>query len=83
MRTLLAVGLAVVVMFVGVTAVSESAQQAEPAVTTTPQQEAFDLGTSVFGGIAEAAGPAVVFGGVAAIVLGSLGLLVVAGRSGR
>lgn len=84
MRVTVAVGLGVLMMFIGVSALSQSAQQAEPtAMNSSGGGDAYNLSTEVFDGIGQAAGPGVVFMGVAAIVLVALGVLVAAGRSGR
>lgn len=84
MRTTVAVGLGVVIMFIGAMALSESAQQSEEtAMNSSSGGEAWNLSTEVFDGIGQVAGPGVVFMGVAAIVLVSLGLLVAAGQNGR
>lgn len=80
LRVSLAVGIAVSVLFVGVTAISESAQQHTP--DSAAGSDGAALADGVFGGALEAAGPAVVVGGVAAIVLVSLGVLLSAGRTG-
>lgn len=80
MRTILGIGLAVSILFVGVTAVSESAQQ--HSATTDAGNSSVALADGVFGGTIEAAGPAVVIGGIAAVIVVSLGILLTAGRSG-
>lgn len=83
MRTTVGVMLGVVIMGIGLPALSFAAQDAEePAQNTTNGGDAYNLSTDVFGGIGDAAGPGIVFMGVAAIVIVSLGILVVAGRSG-
>jgi hypothetical protein len=83
MRLTVAVGAAVSTLLVGIIGISVSAQQAKPATDTQAANESYAAAKGVFGGIGVAAGEAVVFFGVAAIVLVSLGLLVVAGRGGR
>lgn len=74
--------LAISVLFVGLTAVSESAQQTQPTLSTTNANESFDLATGVFGGVGQAGGQALVWMGIGSIVVVSLGLLVAAGRGG-
>lgn len=86
MRTIVAVGLAVVILFAGVTAVSQQAQDTEEeAVTngTNASEDAWNFGKDTYGGLTEAAGPAVVVMGVSAFVLVAGGLLLSAGRQGR
>jgi len=86
MRSSVAILLSIVVLFVGVTAISGAAQDAQgPAVEngTNESAEAYNLTTDVFGGIVEASAPAVVWFGVAAFVVIALGFLVFAGNSGR
>jgi len=69
------------ILFVGVVAISESAQQADPEVSSQAGNESFQLATDVFGGIGQA-GVGIVWFGVAAVVLIALGMLVVAGQQG-
>lgn len=84
MRTTVGVGLGVVILFIGTIALSEGAQQSEAtAMNSSSGAEAWNVSTEVFNGIGQVAGPGVVWMGVAAIVLVSLGILVTAGRSGR
>lgn len=82
-RAMLAVGLAVSALFVGITAISESAQQTEPELNSTSANDSYDLATGVFGGVSGAAVPALVFGGVGAVIAIALGILLTAGRRGR
>lgn len=82
MRTTVAALGAISFLFVGVTAISESAQQAEPTIDSEAGNASYQLGVDVFGGVSQA-GIGIVWFGVAAIVVVSLGLLVVAGNGGR
>jgi len=82
MRTTVAVGMATTILVVGVYAISESAQQAQPALNTSSANQTYNLSVDVFTGISQA-GISVVWGGVAAIVLVALGFLVFAGTGGR
>lgn len=82
MRTTVAVLLAITILFVGFTAVSESAQQTEQIALNNSGGDAWNLSTDVYGGIGEAGSSALVYGGIGAIVLVSLGVLVAAGNSG-
>lgn len=79
LRAMLAVGLVVSVLFVGVTAISQSAQQHD--ATTNAGNESAALADGVYDGLGQAAGPALVFGGIAAVIVVALGILLSAGRS--
>jgi hypothetical protein len=73
-------------LVVGVFALSEQAQQVkDTAVTngTNATESAYNTTTTVFEGVTQAAGPGIVWMGVAAVVLVALGFLVYAGSSGR
>lgn len=84
MRTIVGVGLAVGMTFIGAIALSEAAQQSEQTATNTSAgADAWNVSVDVFGGIGQAAAPAIVWMGVAAIVLVAVGLLVMAGNNGR
>lgn len=86
MRVIEAVGMAVTMLVIGFFALSEAAQQTKDAAVTNGTNStstAWNASTEIFGGLGEAAGPAVVFMGVAAIIAVALGFLVIAGRSGR
>lgn len=86
MRTTVAVALAVVILFVGIIGANSAAESTEdPAVTngTNTSGDAWNFTTGIADGVGQAFGPGVVWMGVAAIVLGSLGVLLAAGRSGR
>jgi hypothetical protein len=77
MRTSVATLGGISMLFVGVYALSEAAQQSETQATSTSAgATAWDLSTSVFDGIGVAGGSGVVFMGVAAFILVSLGALV-------
>lgn len=86
MRTLLAVGIAVVMLFAGYQALGMQAAQVEDAATTngTNQSEAaWNMSNQIFEGSGEALAPALVWMGVAAVVLVSLGILAGAYQGGR
>jgi hypothetical protein len=76
-----AVVAAISILFGGVIAISESAQQVQPTLNSTSANASYNMSVSVFTGVSQA-GTGVVWGGIAAIVLVALGILVVAGRSG-
>lgn len=80
-RTSVASLLSIVVLFVGLFAVSESAQQHQSGVNSTAGENASSLADGVFGGVFSA-GQGIVWFGVAAFVVVALGLLVAAGASG-
>lgn len=80
-RTSVASVISVSVLFAGVYAISESAQQHESGINSSSAQNASDMAEGVFSGASQA-GTGVVWFGVAAIVVVALGLLVVAGASG-
>lgn len=85
MRTTLAVLLAISILFVGVTAMSEAGQQSEDTAlnSSNSSADAWNMSTDVYGGLGDAGSSALVYGGIGAIVLVSLGILVNAGGSGR
>lgn len=86
MRASVAVFLAVSILFVGVFAISESAQQAhDPAVVngTDATASAYNTSEAVFEGVAQVSSDAVVWVGIAAVIVIALGLLYVASQSGR
>lgn len=76
----------ITVLFVGVYGLSEAASQTrDPAVTngTNSTASAWNSTTAVLDGVGQAFSPALVWMGVAAIVLIALGFLIAAGNSGR
>jgi len=77
MRTTVGLLGAISMLFVGVVAISQSATQAESEVTTTAETEAYSVVEGVFSGLGFA-GDAIVWGGIAAVVLVALGVLVTA-----
>lgn len=83
MRVTVAVLMAISVLFVGVFALSEGAQQTEPSLNSTAANDSYSLANEVYGGILGSAGPGIVWFGIAAIIVVALGYLVIAGRSGR
>ncbi len=80
-RTSVATLLSITILFTGLFAVSESAQQHQSGVNTTAAENASSMADSVFNGLFSA-GQGVVWFGVAAFVVVALGLLVAAGASG-
>jgi len=86
MRVTVAVGVAVSMLVAGGVALSRAASEARgPAVTngTNESAAAYNATREVFGGFLTAAGPGVVWFGVAAVVLVSLGILVSVAGGGR
>lgn len=83
MRVSVAMGMAISVLFVGVIAISEAAQQSEQRAmnASNSSARAYNVSVDVFGGVGQT-GEGIVWFGIAAIVLVALGILVVAGRSG-
>lgn len=84
MRVTVAAVTAITALFVGVTAISESAQQAQPTLSSANSSAAnasYNLSVGVFTGASQA-GIGIVWFGVGAIVVVALGMLVMAGRSG-
>jgi len=80
-RTSVASLLSITVLFVGVFAVSESAQQHQSGINSTAAENASSMADSVFNGVFSA-GQGIVWFGVAAFVVVALGLLVASGASG-
>jgi len=86
MRTSVAVLLSIVILFGGITAVSNSAQESQDVAVTNGTNNtaaAYNMTEDVYTGVGQAMGPGVVWMGIAAIILVALGYLVVAGQSGR
>lgn len=86
MRTILAVVLAITILFGGLIAIStqgQSVQDAAVANGTNASADAYNFTTEVFEGVGAAFGPAVVWLGLGAVVLIALGLLTYAAQSGR
>jgi hypothetical protein len=86
LRAIVAVVLAIVILFAGVYALSYQSQSVQDAAVTNGTNEtaeAYNLTNDVYKGIAEVGSGAVVWMGVGTIVLLGLGFVVVAGRSGR
>lgn len=80
MRTVIAGLGGITMLFVGIFAISQAATQAEGEVSTAAETESFNVALDVFSGLGFA-GDAVVWGGVAAVVLVALGVLVAAGSA--
>jgi len=86
MRVSVAVLLGIVLLFAGLTAVSESAQQSRDAAVTNGTNatgDAYNMTRDTYGGITKAGSGAIVYMGIAAFILVALGYLVAAGNSGR
>lgn len=86
MRTTVSVGMAVVMALVGIQAIGTQASSSRDAAVVNGTNEsaaAWNMSTQLFSGVGQTLAPTLVFGGVAAIVVVSLGMLVAAGRSGR
>lgn len=85
MRTVISILGGISMLVVGFFALSEmSTNVQETALNgTNGTQDAFNATNGVFEGIGQAAGPGVVWMGIAAVILVFLGFLVYAGRSGR
>lgn len=81
MRTTVATLLSISVLFVGVIAISESAQQTKPTLNSSAANTSYNVSVDVLTGLGQA-GIGIVWFGIAAVVLVSLGLLVVAGGTG-
>lgn len=84
MRASIAVAGSVSMVVVGVFAVSQASQQAQPVVNNSSNdtQAAADAANQVFGGLFTGLSPALVFMGVAALVVISLGILVATYQGG-
>lgn len=83
MRVSVAVMIVTTVLVGGVFAISESASQVDGSLNSTSENTSYAVAENVFGGTLSSAGPGIIWFGVAAIVLVSLGLLVYAGSGGR
>lgn len=87
MRTVIAVGVAVCMVFIGFHALGTQAQLSEDAAVengTNDSEAVWNMTTELYGGGGTALAPALVWMGVAAVVLVSLGvLLTVAPGGGR
>lgn len=81
-RTSVAGLMSITVLFVGLYAVSESAEQHQSGVNSSAAENASDMADGVFNGIFQA-GTGIVWFGVAAFVVVALGFLVYAGAGGR
>ncbi|MGK7294866.1 MAG: hypothetical protein ACNS61_03435 [Candidatus Wenzhouxiangella sp. M2_3B_020] len=82
MRASVAILGAITFLFVGLTAISQSAQEAKPGLNSTSANESYQLGVDVFTGVGQGGASALVYGGIGAIVLIALGLLVVVMQGG-
>lgn len=86
MRTIGAVVLAIMIIFVGIIAVSTVAQDTEDAAVTNGTNasgDAWNATTDVTQGLMQGYVPLLVYGGIGTIIIVGLGYLVVAGSTGR
>lgn len=84
MRTSVALLGGIVILFVGWQALGTAADNSEQAAQngTNSSSAAWNMSESIYSGLGEAAGPAIVWMGVGAFVLVSCGVLVVAAGGG-
>lgn len=78
LRAFLAVILAIVIVFIGLTAISYQAQSVEDAAVTNGTNEtaeAYNLTTDVYEGVGDALPGILVYGGIGVLVLLALGFL--------
>ena len=85
MRTSVATLGGISILFVGIFAIAQAAQNSQDAAYSAGNGSAaaWNMSHDVFQGVGTAAGPGVVWMGIAAMILVFLGVLVAAGRSGR
>lgn len=83
MRVMLAVVLLAVMTVIGFAALSQQAQDVEPTLNDSAENETYDVATNVFEGTGGALAVIVPWGGIAAVIAVALGLLVAASRGGR
>ena len=86
MRALAGVLLAIVIVFVGIIAISTAAQESRDAAVingTNASADAWNATTNVTEKVMEGGGQIVVYGGIGAAILVALGFLLSAGMSGR
>jgi len=83
MRATVAIIMAIVILFVGVTALNTASQSTEDAAmnASNASADAHNLTDETFGQFGDTAAPAVVYGGIAVLVLLSGVVLVRAGYS--
>lgn len=82
MRTTLSVMMGVSVLFVGTFALSEAGDQHKDNLSSSTAENASSVADGVFGGLLSGGGQGIIWFGVAAIILVSLGLLVGVSRGG-
>jgi len=84
-RTSVAGLLAIPLLFIGVTAISESAQQTEQTAVNASAEshDAYNMSTTVFNDVAQGGGEAIVWFGIAAVIIVAVGFLVAGGTGGR
>lgn len=84
MRTIVAITATLSMIFVGLLAISEQAQEFSPdANTSDATNSTYDLSRDLFEGVFNVGGEGMVWFGVGAIVIVAMGLLVAAGSGGR
>lgn len=83
-RTWFAVGLSTVMFAVGLYALSYQSQSVQSTALNSSNKSAsvYNTTNTVFNGVGQAGANALAWGGVGAVVVVALGVLVVAGRSG-
>lgn len=82
MRTIVAVGLAVVMLFIGIQALGLEAGNTQDAAVdngTNESAAAWNMTTGIYSGLGQTYAPALVFMGIGAVVLVALGILVSVG----
>ena len=86
MRALAGVAIVIVIVFIGLIAISTAAQQSKDAAVingTNASADAWNATTDVTEGIGESAGTLLVYGGIGAALIVALGFAVKAAGSGR
>jgi len=85
MRTSVAALGSITILFVGVFAISESAQQSKETAlnASNSSADAYNMSSEVFNGVLQGGGNGIVYFGVAAVVLVALGVLVASGGRAR
>ena len=85
MRTIIGAMGGIVFLVVGFFSLQSLATSTQEQALNASNQsaEAYNVSTDVFGGIGQAAGPGIVWFGIAAVILVALGFLVYSGSSGR
>jgi hypothetical protein len=76
MRNSLVITASIVILFLGTYAIQLSRDENRPATSTNSTANVTEIADGFFNGILVVAGPAVVYGGIGALVLTALGFLV-------